>query len=242
MRDVKSLVESVLADPPSPHPLAPNRVWATDRDCYELLASRVLEGSHTLETGCGVSTALFAACGAHHSCVVPDQSEADAVLAWCARHDVSTDRLTFHIDFSQQVLPTLPQDPLDVIFIDGEHVFPHPVIDWFYTIRRLRHGGLFVIDDIQLAAPRLVADYLAGSALLRTVARTPKWAAFEVLDLDPSDAAWLPAPAGAPLIRGGMLERIGRRADRLLSRVGASATGSLRRRRDADPSTPRSAE
>src|SRR5205807_161985 len=63
--DGRAVVERLLADPPRVHEElhAPPDVgvWLTERECYELIADRVTPGARTLETGLGVSTALFLA-------------------------------------------------------------------------------------------------------------------------------------------------------------------------------------
>jgi hypothetical protein len=39
---------------------------------------------------------------------------------------------------------------LDLVFIDGSHGYPLPVIDWFYGAGLFRRGGVVVLDDVQL--------------------------------------------------------------------------------------------
>ncbi len=217
--DPAALVAHVMADPPAVHAGAPAGVWSTDLRCYELLASRLRPGMVTLETGCGVSTAIFAVRGTTHLCVMPYQNEADTVLSWCERHDVDHRSLRFEIGSSDVVLPRLEQTPLDVILVDGEHQFPIPVIDWYYTARRLAVGGLLVIDDVQLPGPRLVADYVESLASIDLVERTGKWAAYELARPVPPAEEWELPKAGAPLVPRGTAESIGRRVDGFAFRV-----------------------
>src|SRR5436305_1661930 len=95
--DGRALVERLLGDPPRVHEelYAPPElgVWLTERDCYEFIADRCRPGAHTLETGLGVSTALFLALGAEHTCVVPSQSQVDVLRRYCADRAIPTDRL-----------------------------------------------------------------------------------------------------------------------------------------------------
>src|SRR5205823_4698406 len=147
------LVADIIADPPIVHPDAPGGVWSTDADCYELIASRIDAGSRTIETGCGISTAVFAARGSQHICVTPFASEADALRGWCDRHRIATDNLTFLIGSSIDVLPTLDPVAYDLVLIDGEHHHPTPTVDWYYTARGLQQGAVVVVDDVQLPAP-----------------------------------------------------------------------------------------
>ena len=212
-------VNEIIADPPIVHPDAPGGVWSTDADCYELIAGRIGPGSRTIETGCGISTAVFAAQGALHTCVTPFASEADATRGWCERHDVSTDNLHFVIGSSVDVLPALEPSHYDLVLIDGEHHHPTPTLDWYYTARALQRGAVVIVDDVQLPAPRLVADYMQKlSPPYRTLQRTAKWAAFELASDPPPATEWKLPQAGAVLIPGGWFERAGRKLDRVVTR------------------------
>ena len=144
----------MIEDPPPVHgPAAGDKqVWATETDCYDFLARHVESGSRTLETGCGISTALFTLWGAEHTCVVYSQEEADILSAWAQRRGVDTARLNFEIGPSDDVLPRLEPTELDLVLVDGSHAFPAPIIDWFYAAGRLRDQGIVVLDDLQLAA------------------------------------------------------------------------------------------
>jgi len=211
-------VADIIADPPIVHPEAPGGVWSTDADCYEFIAAHVTAESRTIETGCGISTAVFAMQGANHICVTPFAAEADATREWCERHEISTDNLTFLIGSSVDVLPTLDQTAYDLVLIDGEHQHPTPTVDWYYTARALTRGAIVVVDDVQLPAPRLVADYMEGLSPFRTLQRTAKWAALELATEPPPATEWKLPVAGTVLVPGGRFERLGRRIDRVLHR------------------------
>jgi hypothetical protein len=171
-------LRSIVDDPPRVHPTAPSGVWGTDPACYDLLIERLAPGMHTLETGCGVSTALFAAAGAHHTAVFYGPPEGERILAYCRDRGIATDRLTLIPGPSDVVLPTLDGGPLDVVFVDGSHGFPFPHLDWYYGGSRLRAGGVFVLDDVQLPAPAQVADFLDADPRWQPIERTRKWAAY----------------------------------------------------------------
>jgi predicted O-methyltransferase YrrM len=125
-----------------------------------LLDSVTTAESRTLETGAGLSTAVFAINGSAHTCIVPCADEIDRIKAWCAQSQVSSDRIEFHHGRSEEILPRLPADPLDVVLIDGAHGFPSPFIDWYYAGRRLREGGVVVIDDTHLWTGRVLKRFL----------------------------------------------------------------------------------
>ena len=134
----------IFDSPPPVHPGAPDNVWGTARRCYDFMANHVRPGSRTLETGAGISTVLFTAWGCDHLAVVPYPSEANVVEAYCAEHDISTDSLEFDLRPSEVALPDRAESgELDLVFIDGCHGFPLPIIDWFYGAGRLRRGELW---------------------------------------------------------------------------------------------------
>jgi predicted O-methyltransferase YrrM len=153
-------LESILASPPVVHWGGQNLPMALAPEVLRVIDSAVGPESRTLETGSGLSTALFAAKGCEHHCVVPVRSEILLLEEWCRGHGVSLDRVTFHCAPSEDVLPTLEGGALDLVLIDGAHGFPCPFIDWFYAGRRLRQGGLLVVDDTQIWTGRVLRQYL----------------------------------------------------------------------------------
>ena len=183
--DGRAVVERLLADPPRVHEElhAPPDVgvWLTERECYEFIADRVTPGARTLETGLGVSTALFLALGADHTCVVPSQTQVDVLRRYCDNHGIASNRLRVELGRSEDVLPRLRIDALDLYLIDGSHGFPTPMVDWFYGARLLRRGGVVVLDDRQLPAVAAVVEFLDADPRWRGLAHTDKWAAFERL-------------------------------------------------------------
>lgn len=182
-------VDRVLADPPVVHYLTYedlqsgrlSGVHSTEAACYRFLAGVSEPGSRTLETGSGVSTALFAAWGCEHRCVTPSQVEVDALKEYCRSHSILTDRVVFDVAPSDEVLVRLdPHDrSLDVVFVDGGHGFPVPMIDWFYGAGRLRRGGVLVLDDIHLPAVKILRSFLDLDQRWGRLERTVKWAAYE---------------------------------------------------------------
>ena len=188
----RQTVDRLVADPPIVHRELGNPdggVWRTDRDCYECLAEACAPGARTLETGLGISTALFLLLGTRHTCVTLYQSEGDHLLAYCRDRGISTDDLDMRIGYSDEILPTLHGD-LDVVFLDGGHAFPMPMIDWYYAGSRLRLGGLVVIDDIHLPAVRLLTRYLDDDPRWSVRTRTSKWVAYERMSAGPLRDEW----------------------------------------------------
>ncbi len=133
-------------------------------DALEFIDRELPQGSRTLETGSGYSTILLAMKGAQHTCVVPNQPEIDRILAYCEQRSIDSSGLTFCVQPSERVLPTLDTGRLDLVLIDGSHSFPQVFIDWFYTAEALNVGGHLLVDDVHVWTGRVLRDFLAAEA------------------------------------------------------------------------------
>jgi len=173
------LVGTVLASPPQIHRQGTG-VWSTEQSCYEFMARHVQHGSRTLETGAGVSTVLFTGWGCDHLCVVPASDQRDGILAYCAERGIDPGSLSFDLRGSEWALPTLPPDAsYDLVFIDGSHGFPLPIIDWFYGAAHLRQGGVVVFDDFQLPQVSFWLEwFLDRDPRWENLQSTSKWTAY----------------------------------------------------------------
>ncbi|MCU1427034.1 MAG: class SAM-dependent methyltransferase [Actinomycetia bacterium] len=218
-----ALIDRLLADPPAVHAMQAGDdpeigIWSTDRDCYLLLAEHAGPDTHTLETGSGVSTVLFAALGARHTCVTPAQAEADRILGYCAEKGIDTSSLTFEIGCSDDVLPRLSGGPsLDLVLIDGNHGYPTPMLDWYYAGSRLRRDGILVLDDIVLPAVAHMCAFLDRDPRFAADRRTEKWAAYRRVTDGDLRQDWFeqpfytaPAPSGLAAVPGRALRKIRR--------------------------------
>jgi hypothetical protein len=187
-----AFAKRVLSNPPRVHPLMPSGgVWMTDEDCYLFLAEHCGPSSTTLETGLGISTVLFTGWGCQHTCVVPDQDEADRLLAYCTSEDINVDRLLLRVAPSDVELPRQDDSLLDLVFLDGGHEFPIPAIDWYYAGRRLRDGGKLVVDDVQLPGLyRGLLPFLDADPRWKLLNATPKWRAYEHRASGPVRDGW----------------------------------------------------
>ena len=214
----RALVASFMANPPQVHPAAAGGVWGATRDLYEFMADHVTQGAGTIETGCGTSTALLAAWGCDHLCIVPDPNQESVVRSYLAEHGHPDDRLTFDLRTSDVALPAHMGDgPLDFALVDGCHGFPAAILDWYYIGSRLRSGGVVVLDDTQLPQVTLgLETYLAGSPRWRRIGGTGKWQAWEKLDDEPLTEEWIAQPF------------LGRPARSLRARLMAAIPPSLR--------------
>ena len=170
-------VDRLLADPPRVHTDHTGRVhgdWALALEVLRFIAATVGAGDHTLETGLGLSTALFAALGTRHTVITPAAAEVDRLRTYCVEREIPLDGLDVHIGPSQQILPAAELPGLDLVLIDGSHAFPVPFLDWYHCAGPLRIGGLLIVDDTQLWTGAVLRDFLVvepGWRLARTLDR-----------------------------------------------------------------------
>jgi len=134
--------------------------WSIGEDVLRWLGATLRPGWTTLETGAGYSTVVFAAAGCRHTAISPADLEHESVRRWCGQHDVAVDQVRFIAAPSQDVIHGLEPEPLDVVLIDGDHAFPAPFIDWYYTAERLRCGGALLVDDTQLVTGAVLRSFL----------------------------------------------------------------------------------
>jgi predicted O-methyltransferase YrrM len=199
----QQVVERLVAEEPAFHLLdGKEQVWHASPATLAFIAAAVGEGDRTAETGAGASTVVFAATGARHTTISPEDYEHRLILRYCQSTNVATDRLEFVTGSSEEVLPSSSSlGPLDLAFIDGKHSFPHPILDWHYLGAHLRVGGTMLMDDVRaVGVQMLVRIMLADEAWRLRATFDGEAAAFEKLsDPAPGDP-WLDqkiAPASA---------------------------------------------
>jgi hypothetical protein len=134
--------------------------WQLADDVLHWLNMNVRRGQRTLETGCGYSTILFALKGARHTVISPTIEEHQRIREWCEGNEIDLSNLDFKLARSEDVLPALGPKPLDLVLIDGRHAFPAPIVDWFFTAKRLVVNGHLILDDTQLKSVRILRDFL----------------------------------------------------------------------------------
>ena len=159
---------AMLEDPPQAHEDGAGNYFemGLTKEVLRFIGERVDNSSHTLETGCGLSTVLFALSGARHICIAPSECEIQRIRDYCRKNNIPTDQITFYLDISEKVLPSLECELLDLVLIDGRHGFPAPFIDFYYTADKLKVGGLLVIDDTWL---------WTGDVLKQNLLLEPEW-------------------------------------------------------------------
>ena len=156
----RDLVARVVADEPVFHSSG-TRVWNAMPRTLELIAAWAKPGDRTLETGAGASTVVFAGMGSVHVAVSPFADEHVRIRDYCASIGVDTGKVTFVEGPSDDVLPALQVSrPVDLAFIDGKHSFPHPIVDFHYIERRMRVGGILLVDDVPIPAVGMLYRFL----------------------------------------------------------------------------------
>jgi len=129
-------------------------------EALSFIDQHINAGLKTLETGAGISTVLFALRGTEHTCIVPDKNQVERIKEFCRKNEISTERIDFRIDKSENVLPELRPTALDLLLIDGCHGFPAPFIDWYYAGSGLKADGILIIDDTHLWTGSVLREFL----------------------------------------------------------------------------------
>lgn len=152
----------IIQNPPSPHIDAKGQFYSMGlpEKVLRFIEQQIDESSNTLETGCGLSTVMFALSRAHHICINPAKHEIEGIRDYCYQNNIPTSQITFYNDVSEAVLPRLECEPVDLVLIDGRHGFPAPFIDFYYSAAKLKVGGLLVIDDTWLWTGNVLKQYL----------------------------------------------------------------------------------
>ena len=157
-----TLTDRLRAAPPGIHG-AGDEYWGLAWPALEWLETELRPEMVTLETGSGASTIVFAASGSRHVAVTPDAAEEGRVREACRELGVSSERVSFEVGFSHDVLPRLAHDQLDLVLLDGAHGFPYPILDWWHVASRLAVGGRILLDDAYMPPVTAVVDHVRHS-------------------------------------------------------------------------------
>jgi len=139
--------------------------WAIQPPVLEWMIQNIRAGSCTLETGCGYTSVILAAIAKKHTVISPSPVEHDRIRKWCQAHGIETQHVNFIANISQDVLPGLSSEPLDFVLVDGDHAFPGPFIDWYYTADKVQVGGFLAVDDTQITTGKILRDFLSQESM-----------------------------------------------------------------------------
>lgn len=185
-------VQELLANPPKLHGPEHARFdsYRLEDELFVFLDQQIRPGMKTLEIGAGSSTIIFALKGARHTCIVPDAVQVERIRDFCASHQVSLDTVQFVVQPSQQALPAIEERGFDCILIDGNHGFPSVFVDWYYSARLLRLGGIIIVDDLHIWTCSTLVDLLRDEPEWRLVKETSRAAIFAKLADGSEDKEW----------------------------------------------------
>jgi len=177
-KDPEMLLSRLLEDKPKFHKMHDGtpKSWAVTPETLKVMFGMLTPGMTTLETGAGHTTVAFALAGTNHTCITPAAEEVVRIKDYLEKLGIG-DNVVFinrSSDIALAEKGAIP-DELDFVFIDGAHRFPFPAIDWHYTYRKLRIGGIIGIDDIQIPTVRLLYEFLSVEdewELVNTTGRT----------------------------------------------------------------------
>jgi hypothetical protein len=108
--NTNNIVEILEAGQPQFH-WGGARNWNAAPETLREIQRSVSKGMHTLETGCGASTVVFASSGANHTVISPTHDEHQRVVDYLRENDIETTHLTFEAGFSDDVLPKICDYP-----------------------------------------------------------------------------------------------------------------------------------
>lgn len=134
--------------------------YGIGEDVAKFIEETVGPSSQTMETGAGVSTLIFAIKGATHTSITPSELEVKAIKQYAHKKSINMDKVRFIRAPSEQYLPNTNIQNLDLVFLDGKHAFPWPIIDWFYTADKLKKGGIMMIDDAYIKSVTVLVDFM----------------------------------------------------------------------------------
>lgn len=160
MNNSQRIVDKLFSEYPAFHGENGGHNWTIGREVLEWIAANVNPNENTLETGCGYSTIVFAASGANHTTISPISQEHLKLKTWGEANNVSFEKICFHADRSENVLPYIQISPIKLALIDGWHAFPGPILDWFFVCNKIENSGYVIVDDTQIRACALLRDFL----------------------------------------------------------------------------------
>lgn len=189
-------LDELLNAPPALHADASGRITSYTLDGVTLryIDNAIKEMHSTLETGAGISTILFAMKYSNHTCIVPSENEVGRIVKYCEEQFIDISKISFRIDRSENMLPQLKIDELDLVLIDGRHAFPSPFIDWYYISPKLRLGGKLIIDDTQLWTGQILKEFLLTEPEWRLHKNFSRSTVFEKIQEVSHDREWNSQP------------------------------------------------
>lgn len=213
MSNIK-LVKGMFADRPTLQ--RGSRDYGISKEFGLYLSGVVSPGLRTLETGAGISTLIFALGGAYHVAVAPWQEEMDAIRNHARKLGIDMSSVELIAQPSENYLPIMTPTNLDIVFIDGSHAFPWPILDWYYTAQNIKQGGLLMLDDVHLRPVGVLSEFLrADTPRWKFLARAGDTDIFEKTATSVPGISWVEQPWAAPSSWYWFSQRVKRRLRRV---------------------------
>ena len=158
-----TLTDRLRAAPPGIHG-AGDEYWGLAWPALEWLEAELRPDMATLETGSGASTIVFAAAGCAHVAVTPDAAEEGRVREACRKLGVSSERVSFEVGFSHDVLPRLAHHRLDRRRSSTARTASRTRSSTGGTSRRdSRSAAAILLDDAYMPPVTAVVDHVRHS-------------------------------------------------------------------------------
>jgi methyltransferase family protein len=147
-------------------------LFGIHEDLARLLDAQLRPEHVTLETGAGRSTLVILRRGVRrHIAIQPDPVEFEGIREYCLGCGIATEALEAVAARSQDYFPSAHLPDLDLVLIDGDHSFPAPFLDWYFTAERLRVGGLMAVDDTDILTGTFLADFMGADLKWEEICR-----------------------------------------------------------------------
>jgi len=133
------------------------------RFIYDFIKEKGIE--RTLETGFAFARSashIMAATEKKHIACDPFQENYSGMGLKNLEKLGLREKLTFHPDFSHNVLPALHKEgqKFQFIFVDGDHKFDGILVDFYYADLLLEEGGYVLMHDTWMRSTRLVERFV----------------------------------------------------------------------------------
>lgn len=160
--------------------------WAINAESLDWLHKTIRTGWNCIETGCGWSTCVLLNSGGVVTSIDPLDKE-KKIREWLSSYSGGDYDWHFIKAKSQEVVPSIPGS-YDFVLVDGLHGFPAPTIDWYYLSRKLKVGGLLLLDDTQLWQVKRLAEFLETEEAWKSVWKGTMSQAFQLIKPFPENS------------------------------------------------------
>jgi hypothetical protein len=169
--------------------------------------------ARSAETGTGRSTVLLSNLSQSHVVFTKDdRGDGDSLDRVRSSPLFVSTAVDFVIGRTQLTIPSYRfQEALDLVFIDGPHGFPFPVLEYYYLYPHVRPGGLLIVDDIQIPSIRFMFRFLSGDDMWRldeVVGNTAFFSRTNAPTFDPLGDGWWLQGYNKSVLRGTWLARL----------------------------------